>query len=128
MSNSDMDKAEDIIETLWALGLLIPAAPFLVGYFLAVAVVQGVIKLSRLLTTGHIHPRPKPTPSREPLASPKYHAHGPDGSIIGEYATIEECEIAGLLACGVKPVDLPLVFHERRRLGTYGGLYEANRE
>jgi hypothetical protein len=35
---------------------------------------------------------------------------------------VEECEIAGLLACGVKPVDLPLALHERRRLGTYGSL------
>lgn len=128
MSNSDLDKAEDIITTIWAVVVVLPALPFVVGYFFTVAVIQGLIKLGRLLTTGRIHPRSQPTPSREPPASPRYRAHGPDGRIIGEYDTIEECEIAGLLACGVKAVDLPLALHERRRLGTYGGMYGKERK
>jgi hypothetical protein len=56
--------------------------------------------------------------------TPEYHAHGPDGSVIGTFDTIEDAEIAGLTASGVKPADLPLVLHERRRLGTYGGMYD----
>jgi hypothetical protein len=129
MSNTDLDKAEDAITAIWAVVVLIPATPFLIGYFLALAVVQGLIKLGRFVTTGHFHPRRwQPIPRRDTEASPRYYAHGPDGRIIGEYGTVEECEITGLLACGVKPVDLPLVLHERRRLGTYGGLYEGNNE
>jgi hypothetical protein len=125
MRNDDTTKAEDVIETIWTAVILVPATPFLIAYFLAVAVVQGLIKIGRLVTTCHIHPRSNPTPRQQPLPSPLYFAHGPDGSIIGEYDSVEECEIAGLLACGVKTVDLPLVLHERRRLGTYGGLYEG---
>lgn len=125
MRNDDTAKAEDTIETIWAAVILVPAMPFLIAYFLAVAVVQGLIKIGRLVTTGHIHPKSRPTPRQQPQPSPGYFAHGPGGSIIGEYDSVEECEIAGLLACGVKTVDLPLVLHERRRLGTYGGLYEG---
>jgi hypothetical protein len=57
-------------------------------------------------------------------SAPKYHAHGPDGGIIGTFDTILDAEICGLMADGVKAVDLPLVLHERRRLGTYGSLRE----
>lgn len=128
MNTTDRDKAEDAIEMIWALGILIPAAPFLIGYFFALAVVQGMIKLGRLLTTGRIHPRPQPASSRDLQVSPRYRAHGSDGSIIGEYDTIEDCEIAGLMACGVKVVDLPLALHERRRLGTYGCMYKGSHE
>lgn len=137
MNTTDRDKAEDAIEMIWALGILIPAAPFLIGYFFALAVVQGMIKLGRLLTTGRIHPRPQPASSRDLQMSPRYRAHGSDGSIIGEYDTIEDCEIAGLMAdceiaglmaCGVKVVDLPLALHERRRLGTYGCMYKGSHE
>lgn len=122
MRNDDTTKAEDTIETIWAAVILVPAMPFLIAYFLAVAVVQGLIKIGRLVTTGQSHPKSNPTPRQQPQPSPRYFAHGPDGNIIGEYGSVEECEIAGLLACGVKTVDLPLVLHERRRLGTYGGL------
>jgi hypothetical protein len=125
---SDMDKAEDVIEMIWAVVVVTPALPLVIGYYFALAVVQGLIKFGRLLTTGRIHPRSKPTPRLDPQASPRYRAHGPDGGTIGEYDTIEECEIAGLLACGVKAVDLPLALHERRRLGTYGGMYGGNHE
>ncbi len=128
MYTTDGDKAENAIEMIWALGILIAAAPFLIGYFFALAVVQGMIKVGRFLTTGRIHPRPQPTPRHEPQVSPRYYAHGHDGSIIGEYDTIEDCEIAGLMACGVKVVDLPLALHERRRLGTYGGMYKGSHE
>jgi hypothetical protein len=126
MSNNDLDKAEHAITTIWAVVVVLPALPFVIAYFFALAVIQGLIKLGRLLTTGHTQPRSKSTPHREPPASPRYCAHGPSGSIIGEYDTVEECEIAGLLACGVKAVDLPLALHERRRLGTYGGMYKGN--
>lgn len=54
--------------------------------------------------------------------APKYHAHANDGTIIGTFDTILDAEICGLTAAGVKAVDLPLVLHERRRLGTYGSL------
>lgn len=128
MSNNDLDKAEHAITTIWAVVVVLPALPFVIAYFFALAVIQGLIKLGRLLTTGRIHPRPQLKPSREPQASPRYCAHGPDGSIIGEYDTVEECEIAGLQACGVKAVDLPLALHERRRLGTYGGMYGEERK
>lgn len=123
MRSDDTAKAEDVIEMIWAAVTLVPAMPFLIGYFFAVAVVHGLIKIGRLVTTGRINPRSKPTPPQQPQPSPRYFAHGPDGSIIGEYGTVKECEIAGLLACGVKAVDLPLVLHQRRRLGTYGGMY-----
>lgn len=123
MRNDDTAQAEAVIEMIWSAVILVPAMPFLIGYFFAVAVVQGLIKIGRLVTTGHIHPMPKPTPRQHSYPSPRYFAHGPDGRIIGEYDTVEECEIAGLMACGVKLVDLPLVLHERRRLGTYGGMY-----
>lgn len=125
MRNDDTAKAEDVIEMIWAAVILVPAMPFLVGYFVAVAVVHCMIKIGRLVTTGRINPRSKPTPAQQPRPSPRYFAHGPDGSIIGEYGTVEDCEIAGLLACGVKPVDLPLALHKRRVLGTYGGMYEV---
>jgi hypothetical protein len=128
MRNDDTAKAEDVIEMIWAAVTLVPALPFLIGYFFAVAVVQGLIKIGRLVTTGHINPRSKPTPPQRPQPSPRYFAHGPGGRIIGEYGTVEECEIAGLLACGVKAVDLPLTLHERRRLGTYGGTYGEGRK
>ncbi|HEV3321841.1 MAG TPA: hypothetical protein VG147_06560 [Solirubrobacteraceae bacterium] len=125
---SDLDKAEDAITAIWAVAVALPALPFVIGYFFVLTVVQGLIKIGRLLTTGRIHPKSKPTPRLDPQASPRYRAHGPDGGIIGEYDTIEECEIAGLLACGVKTVDLPLALHERRRLGTYGGMYGEERK
>ena len=51
---------------------------------------------------------------------PKYHAHGLDGSIIGTFDTVEDAEICGLTAAGVSAVNLPLVLHERRKLGAYG--------
>jgi hypothetical protein len=127
MRTDDTAKAEDVIESIWAAVTLVPAMPFLIGYFLAVAVVHGLIKIGRLVTTGRINPRSKPTPPQRPQQSPRYFAHGPDGSIIGEYDTVEAAEIAGLLACGVKAVDLPLTLHERRRLGTYGAMYEEER-
>lgn len=67
--------------------------------------------------------REKARPTRPPHPpAPKYHAHGPDDSIIGTFDTILDAEICGLTAAGVKAVDLPLVLHERRRLGTYGSL------
>lgn len=125
MDTTDWEKAEDAITTIWAMAIVLPAMPFIVGYFLAVAIVQGLTKLSRLLTTGHVQLRSQPTPRQEPQASPRYYAHGPDGSIIGEYDTVEDCEIAGLMSCGVNPVDLPLALHKRRMLGTYGGMYEV---
>lgn len=128
MNTTDWEKAEDALTTVWAVVMVLPAMPFIIGYLFAVAVVHGLIKIGRLVTTGRIHPRPQPIARQEARASPRYYAHGPDGKIIGAYDTIEDCEIAGLMACGVKPVDLPLVLHERRRLGTYGGIYEANGE
>ncbi len=123
MSTTDWDKADDAIEMILTAGILLSVMPFLIGYFFALAVLNGLINIGRLLTTGHLHQRLRPTPRRDTEASPRYYAHGPDGSIIGEYDTVEECEIAGLVACGVKAVDLPLALHERRRLGTYGGIY-----
>ena len=60
--------------------------------------------------------------------APKYHAHGPDGNIIGTFDTILDAEVCGLTADGVKAVDLPLVLHERRRLGTYGSLRDSEPE
>jgi hypothetical protein len=72
-------------------------------------------------------------PSRQPAAfsssrpelsektACKYHAHALDGSIIGTFDSALDAEVCGLTAAGVKPFDLPLVLHERRRLGTYGG-------
>jgi hypothetical protein len=54
----------------------------------------------------------------------RYHAHGPDGSIIGTFDTVLDAEVCGLTAAGVRAVDLPLVLRERRRLGTYGSLRE----
>jgi hypothetical protein len=65
-------------------------------------------------------------PRQQP--APKYHAHGPDGSIIGTFDTILDAEICGLTAAGVKAVDLPLVLRERRRLGTYGSLRDSEPE
>jgi hypothetical protein len=82
MYTTDRDKAEDAIEMIRALGILIPAAPFLIGYFFALAVVQGIIRLGRLLTTGHIHPRPLPTPRHEPQVSPRHYAHGPTAALL----------------------------------------------
>lgn len=122
MGKTDWDKADETIEAILAIVVLVPAVPFLIGYFLALAAVQAVIKAARLLTTGRLHPRPQPKPRHDAQVSPRYFAHAPDGRVIGEFDTVEECEVAGLLACGVKPVDLPLALHERRRLGTYGSL------
>jgi hypothetical protein len=67
-------------------------------------------------------------PQARPIApqppAPKYHAHARNGSIIGTFDTVLDAEVCGLTAAGVRAVDLPLVLHERRRLGTYGSLRE----
>jgi hypothetical protein len=67
---------------------------------------------------------PQARPVAPHLPAPKYHAHGPDGSVIGTFDTVLDAEVCGLTAAGVRAVDLPLVLRERRRLGTYGLLRE----
>ena len=90
----------------------------LLGVYVWVAL-QGIadwIKRSSRKPAPSASSRPEPPEN----VAPKYHAHAKDGTIIGTFDTVLDAEICGLTAAGVKAVDLPLVLHERRRLGTYG--------
>ena len=97
----------------------------LLGLFLVVVflVWWGIIEVADQVKRFTAKSREKARPM-QPLhpPAPKYHAHGPDDSIIGTFDTILDAEICGLAAVGVKAVDLAWVLHERRRLGTYGSL------
>jgi hypothetical protein len=97
--------------------------------FLVYVLVQRIIKpLVRWIFK--LEPPAKPVPAAKtpraftPAPAPKYQAHALDGSIIGTFDTVLDAEVCGLTAAGVSPADLPLVLHERRRLGTYGSLLE----
>jgi hypothetical protein len=102
------------------------------GAFLSIAILVGIFVWVALAVVAEWVKRSirqpassasSPPESPEDMA-PKYHAHGPDDSIIGTFDTILDAEICGLTAAGVKAVDLPWVLHERRRLGTYGSFRE----
>jgi len=93
---------------------------FLVMVFLVwwgITAVGDQVKRFTAKSRGKARPMQPPHPPAS-----KYHAHGPDDSIIGTFDNILDAEICGLTATGVKAVDLPWVLHERRRLGTYGSL------
>jgi hypothetical protein len=98
------------------------------GAFLSLAILVGIFvcvalqKVENWIKRSPEAPRASSPPESPENAAPKYHAHAIDGTIIGTFDTIEEAEICGLTADGVKAVDLPWVLHERRRLGTYGSL------
>jgi hypothetical protein len=98
------------------------------GAFLCIACLLGVYVWVVLQAVAdwirRSKPNPAPSASSRPEppenTAPKYHAHAIDGTIIGTFDTVLDAEICGLTAAGVKAVDLPLVLHERRRLGTFG--------
>ena len=91
----------------------------LVGFLVWWGIIEVADQIKRFTARSREEARPTQSP---PPPAPKYHAHGPDDSIIGTFDTILDAEICGLTATGVKAVDLPCVLHQRRRLGTYGSL------
>jgi hypothetical protein len=106
------------------------------GAFLCIAVFFGVYVWVALQGVVEWITRPSRQPAAFASSRPelsektacKYHAHALDGSIIGTFDAVLDAEVCGLTAAGVKPVDLPLVLHERRRLGTYGRMYGEERK
>jgi hypothetical protein len=106
------------------------------GTFLCIAIFFGVYVWVALQGVVDRIKRPSCQPAASASSRPepsgktacKYHAHALDGGIIGTFDMVLDAEVCGLTAAGVKPVDLPLVLHERRRLGTYGRMYGEERK